>query len=121
MVKKYRVLFQGLIEKDKEVFKAGMVRLGAPAGIVDKMFEKAPVIMKGDLTLGDARRYADAVQDAGGRVTIQEHGHFEESRRMNASVSIPPFQEFTMCPECGLKQPKGETCAKCGFTFGNKK
>ena len=120
MVKKYRVLFQGLIEKDKEVFKAGMVRLGAPAEIVDKMFEKIPVILKGDLTLGDARRYADAVQDAGGRVTIQEHGYFEESGRMNAVVSIAPFNEFTMCPECGLKQPKGEACERCGFRFKDR-
>ncbi|MBW1705791.1 MAG: hypothetical protein JRJ86_11585 [Deltaproteobacteria bacterium] len=100
---------------------AGMLRLGAPAEIVAKMFEKAPVILKGGLTLGGARRYADAVQDAGGRVIIQEHGHFEESGRLSASISIAPFQEFTMCPECGLKQPKGEACERCGFRFGNKK
>jgi hypothetical protein len=120
MAKKYRVIFQGLIEKNKEVFEAGMLRLGASAEIVAKMFEKTPVILKGDLTLGDARRYADAVQDAGGRVTIREHGYFEESERMNGAVSIAPFNEFTMCPECGLKQPKGEACERCGFRFGNR-
>jgi len=120
MVKKYRVVFHGLIEKNKEAFEAGMLRLGAPVEIVAKMFEKAPVILKGDLTLGGARRYADAVQDAGGRVTIQEHGHFEESGRMNAAVSIAPFNEFTMCPECGLKQPKGEACERCGFRFKDR-
>ncbi len=96
-----------------------MLHLGAPAEIVAKLFEKTPVILKGDLTSGDARRYADAVQNAGGRVTIQEYGQFEESGRMNGAVNIAPFNEFTMCPECGLKQPKGEACVRCGFRFEN--
>ena len=120
MAKKYRVVFHGLIKRDREAFEAGMLRLGAQAEIVAKMFEKIPVILRGDLNLGDARKYADAVQDAGGRVTIQENGYFEESRDMNASVSIAPFNEFTMCPECGLKQQKGEICERCGFRFGNR-
>jgi hypothetical protein len=120
MAKKYRVIFHGLLKKNREAFEAGMLRLGAPAETVSKMFEKPPVILKGDLTLGYARRYADAVQDAGGRVTIQEHGDFEESGRANAAVSIAPFNEFTMCPECGLKQPKGEACKRCGFRFKNR-
>jgi hypothetical protein len=119
MVKKYRVVFNGLIEKDKESFKAGMLHLGAPLEIVDRIFENVPVILKGGLTLGYARRYADAVQDAGGRVTIQEDGHFEGPENMNASVSIAPFEEFTMCPECGLKQLKGDSCERCGFRFKN--
>ena len=120
MAKKYRVIFHGLIEKSREAFEAGMIHLGAPAEIVAKMFEKTPVILKGDLTLGGARRYADAVQEAGGRVTIQEHGHFEESERKNAAINIAPFNEFTMCPECGLKQPKGDACKRCGFRFENR-
>ena len=102
-----------------EAFKDRMASLCVPAETVDKMITGAPIILRGDLTLGDARRYADAVQDAGGRVTIQEHGYFDESRRMNTSVSIASFQEFTMCPECGLKQMKGEACVKCGFRFDN--
>ncbi len=30
-------------------------------------------------------------------------------------ISIIPFKDFTMCPECGLKQQKSEVCVKCGF------
>ena len=67
MTKKYRVLFHGL-KGDKEAFKARMVHFRAPAETVDRMISAAPIILKGDLTLGDARRYADAVQDAGGKV-----------------------------------------------------
>ena len=121
MEKKYRVLFHGLMEADEDLFKAGMVRLGAPPGVVEKMLRKTPVVLKGDMTLGDARRYADAVQGAGGRVTIKDHGYFEESKRMNRSTPIASFQQFTMCPECGLKQPKGEKCVKCGFDLVNGK
>ena len=62
MTKKYRVLFHGL-KGDKEAFKARMVHFRAPAETVDRMISAAPIILKGDLTLGDARRYADAVQD----------------------------------------------------------
>jgi hypothetical protein len=115
-VKKYRVIFQGLIG-DKEVFKARMVRLGAPIETVNEIIRKAPVVLKTDLTLGASRRYADAVQDAGGKVTIQENGHFKESKHVDHFVSIASFQAFTMCPECGFKQPKNEICAKCGFRF----
>lgn len=114
MTKKYRVLFHRLI-RDKELFRARMVRLGVPAETVEKIVQKAPVILKEDMTLGSARRYADAVQEAGGRVTIQEYGNFEGSGRINRPVSIASFRDFTMCPECGFKQPKVEICVKCGF------
>lgn len=118
MAKKYRVLFQGLLE-DKEAFKAKMIYLGAPPESVDRMIQEAPVILKGDLSLGGARQYADAVRGAGGRVMIQEHGYSEEPMRNNYVSSIAPLENFTMCPECGLKQPKGEICDRCGFRLNN--
>ena len=118
MEKKYRVLFQGLLE-DKEAFKAQMIYLGAPPESVDRMIQEAPVILKGDLSLGAARQYADAVQEAGGRVMIQQHGYSEEPMRNNYSSSIATFKDFTMCPECGLKQPKGEICDRCGFRLNS--
>jgi len=117
MTKKYRVLFHGLICSQEE-FKVQMARLGASGEVVDIMIEKAPVVLKNDMALGDARRYADAVQGAGGRVVIQENGRFVESRRLNRPISILSFRDFTMCPECGSKQPKAEFCCKCGFRLG---
>ena len=114
MNKKYRVLFHGLIE-DKTVFKTKMTRLGAPSGTVDRIIREAPIILKRDLTLGGARQYADVVQDAGGIVTIQENGYFEESKSIDSSNSFVSFKDITMCPECGFKQPKGEICERCGF------
>lgn len=114
MVKKYRVVLQKLLGEE-DVFKARMVDLSAPPDIVDKMIRENPVILKGDLTLGAARQYADAVQGAGGRVTIQEYGYFKDSMRINCSNSIASFQDFTMCPECGFKQRKGKICVRCGY------
>ena len=84
-MKKYRILFQGVIG-DEAVCKTTLIY-----------------------------RFAEAVQGAGGKVTIQESGHFKESRHVDHSLSIASFQDFTMCPECGFKQPKDETCTKCGF------
>ena len=112
MVKKYRVLFYGL-SGDEVSFKSRMVHLGAPPKVVDKMIAMAPVILKEGLTLEYSTRYANAVQKAGGMADVQEHGCFEES--MNHTISIASFKDFTMCPECGLKQQRRETCAKCGF------
>jgi hypothetical protein len=113
MDKKYRILFHGLIG-DEQAFKARMRRLGALPETVDTMITKAPVILKKGLTSRDARRYADAVLEAGGRVTIQEDGCVEASVRTKPQVRIAPFEDITLCPECGLKQPKGKTCPKCG-------
>jgi ribosomal protein L32 len=114
MSKKYRVVFRGLLGEE-EVFREQMKGLGVGADPLDRMLQEAPIVMKGELTLGAARRYADAVQQAGGKVRIEESGSFDDSRRINRSVHIASFKEFTMCPECGFKQQKGEVCVKCGF------
>jgi len=116
MTKKYRVLFYGL-SGNEEDFRSGMAQLGAPPEAVDKMLTKAPVILKEGLTLAFSARYADAVRKAGGMVEVQEHGYSEES--INHTISIASFKDFTMCPECGLKQQKRETCVKCGFRLVN--
>ena len=112
--KKYRLIFHG-IRCNEEGFKRRMSQLAVPAETVEAIIRRAPVAIKQDITLKEARQYADAVQLAGGRVTIQECGYFEDSRRMNPSVSIRSLENFTMCPECGFKQPKGGICRKCGF------
>jgi len=115
---KYRVIFQG-IEGDGEAFKTQMVRLGAPPTIVDKMIRDAPIILRGDLPPGTAKTYANAVKKAGGRVIIQEYEHTAKSNRVENPISIASLEDFTRCPECGLRQPKVEFCVKCGFRFKN--
>lgn len=114
MIKKYRVLFHGFSD-NKERFKSRMLLLGAPPEVVDKMIRKGTVVLKQGLTLEFSTRYADAVRKAGGIVEVQEHGYFEET--IHPMNSIAPFKDFTMCPECGLKQQKSETCLRCGFRF----
>ena len=119
MTKKYRVLFLGLVGNE-EAFKARMSKLGASIPTVDLMISKAPVILRGDMTLKEARQYADAVQLAGGKVNIKEHGLFEESETMDRSLHIKPLEDFIMCPECGYKQPRDGACVKCGYIFGEE-
>ena len=116
MVKKYRVLFHyPLVESDD--FRAGMARIGVPGETVSRMIAKAPVVLKGGLTPEEARLYADAVQGAGGRVTIDEDGSFESPFEPKSSSPITAFRDFTMCPRCGFKQQRGERCIKCGNRF----
>ncbi len=113
MAKRYRVVFLGLRKGDAD-FKAGMGALGVSQATVEEMVAKAPVILKEDLPLRIAREYADAVQGAGGRVNIEEHGSLERPEPIRR-IAIRRLDTFMMCPECGYKQPKAETCVKCGF------
>lgn len=116
MVKKYRIIFLGLLES-LQCFKERMSTLGIPSSTVEQMVQKAPVVLKAELTWADARQYAEAVQLAGGRVNIQEQGLFKGPERARKSAEIKPFEYFTMCPECGHKQPKRDACVKCGYPF----
>ena len=108
MDKRYQVVFLGLL-KTEDHFMAGMSRLGASSVIVEHIIKKAPIVLKADMTLGHARRYADAVQQAGGRVNIRAHGFFEENNEKDRHSNIKPLENFTMCPQCGYKQLKTKT------------
>ena len=114
MKKKYRILFLGL-SINKEGFKVQMAHLGVSPETVDIIIEKAPVILKEGLDSKSSTLYADAVRDAGGIVEIQEDDSAEKI--VTHSIAIAPFNDFTMCPECGLKQHKREVCIRCGFRF----
>jgi predicted Zn-ribbon and HTH transcriptional regulator len=116
MNKRYRVVFLGLIDQ-REDFKRSMSGLGVPSETVDEIIQKAPVILKRDMTLAEARQYADAVQIAGGKVNIQDDGVLENMEPIGKPIDIKPLDHFTMCPECGYKQLKTQMCKKCGFLF----
>ena len=106
------VVFLGLtVEKD--IFFERMSRIGADPVQVSEIIKRAPIIMKHEMDSYSARRYADAVQGAGGRVVIRENGSTDEQRSTGRPVAIASFEDFTMCPHCGHKQPKGNVCEKC--------
>ncbi|MBN2420588.1 MAG: hypothetical protein JXL81_14450 [Deltaproteobacteria bacterium] len=117
MIKKYRLIFKGLNKSEME-FKDRMCQLGVSAETSSEIIRRAPIVIKKDVTLRYARQYADAVQEAGGIIKIEEHGCFEEDK-FNYSSGIISLEDFTMCPECGYKQPKVNQCIKCGFSLGD--
>ena len=119
MAKRYRVVFLGLLKESAD-FKTGMSGLGVPPDTVAEMVAKAPVILKESLPLRIAREYAEAVQGAGGKVNIEEHGSFERLEPLRR-IAIKPLDTFMMCPECGYKQLKSEACVKCGFEPGEER
>jgi hypothetical protein len=114
--KKYRVTFFG-ITADPGIFRQNMAKLGVSGSTLDKYIEKAPVVLKRDLTLADARRYAEAIMNAGGLVNIQETGEFPESKSPPERSIISSDQDFSLCPNCGFKQKKGDFCVRCGWDF----
>ena len=120
MEKRYKVVFLGLV-KTEDNFKEGMSRLGMSPTEIERIIIEAPVILKEDMTIGIARRYADDIMQAGGKVNIEEHGFFEDApEKKTGSLKIEPLESFTMCPQCGHKQLKSEQCVKCGFTLSEK-
>ncbi|MFC1884228.1 hypothetical protein ACFL2O_05615 [Thermodesulfobacteriota bacterium] len=106
------VVFFGLTV-EREVFHERMSRMGVDPIQIDEIIKRAPIIMKDEMDSYAARRYADAVQDAGGRAVIRENGSIDEQRITGKPVAIASFEDFTMCPHCGHKQPKGNICEKC--------
>ena len=113
MAKKYRVALFG-ISVDGESFKRNMAMLGVSGPILDKYIEKAPIVLKRDLRLEEARKYAEAIIDAGGLVHIQETGKFPDRPSVEQNI-IPSKQDFILCPNCGFKQKKENNCIRCGF------
>ncbi len=117
MSKTYLVLFQGLTGQ-KDFFKNRLLSLGVSSETAETIVKKAPVILKSGMSAEKVRPYATAFREAGARVTIiQEFGNSENSNMESPLISIPTFNDFTMCPECGMKQPKGKSCERCGYTF----
>jgi len=116
VTKTYRVLLLGRME-EKQDFEEKMEKLGFPPGTVQELIAKAPSALKAGMPLGEAREYAEAVQEAGGKVNIQEDGISEEFKRVHPPMEIRSLKDFTMCPECGHRQIKAAACVKCGFLF----
>lgn len=118
MSKIYRVALFG-ITVDTEVFRQNMARLGVSASTLDKYINKAPVVLKRDLRLADARRYAEAIINAGGLVNIQETGEIPEAKAPPERGITSSPQDFALCPNCGFKQKKGDFCVRCGFDLSS--
>jgi len=114
--KTYRVLLLSRVE-EKERFEEKMEKLGFSADRLRDVIAEAPCALKAGLPLGEAREYAEAIQEAGGKVNIQEDGVSEEFERAHPPMEIRSLKDFTMCPECGHRQIKSEACVKCGFLF----
>ena len=112
MEKMYRVIFQGLAS-GKDRFRADMRRLGVPGDVVEALLRRAPISVKKGVTLQEARRYADALEAAGAKVTVRAHGVLRPGSASH-SIAVAPLREFIMCPKCGLKQSRGGVCRKCG-------
>lgn len=116
VTKTYRVVLLGSFE-EKQDFEKKMEKLGFAPGQLRNLMAEAPSALKVGLPLGEAREYAEAVQEAGGKVNILEDGVSEGNRRQRSPMEVRSLKDFTMCPECGHRQIKAEACVKCGFLF----
>ncbi|MFZ7112591.1 MAG: hypothetical protein ACOWYE_12985 [Desulfatiglandales bacterium] len=115
MDQRYRVVFLGL-DENLETFYHRMARLGVSTPVVEQMLKSAPIVLKTDMALSEAQKYAAAVQKAGGLVRIQNNGlSGRKTTGAGRHPIIEPLESFTMCPQCGFKQLRAAACMKCGF------
>jgi len=120
MTKQYRVVFLGF-KDDADAFRDNMAELGVPYDTLDKYIRKAPIVLKRDLDLADARKYADAIINAGGLVNIQETGEFPDTPSTADNRPNAPDPDFVLCPNCGFKQQRKDRCVRCGFDLNFSK
>jgi hypothetical protein len=118
VAKQYRVVLLGIMN-DEETFRNNMVKLKVSYTDLDKYIKNTPVVLKRDLRLADARKYADAIINAGGLVNIQETGEFPETRSPTKKRITSPGQDFVVCPNCGFKQKKEDFCVRCEFDLNS--
>jgi hypothetical protein len=116
--KSYRIIFLELLSSRGD-FERDILSCGLTSEQIDLILDKAPVVLKADLALKDARKYAEAFQIAGAKVHIQENGFLEQepTEKQRPVFEIRPLQDFTMCPQCGHKQLKAKVCQRCGNVF----
>jgi hypothetical protein len=115
MAKIYRVVLFG-VNVDEDAFQKNMARLGVSSSALKDYLAKIPVVLVRNLNLPDARRYADAIINAGGLATIQETGETPQTissyKKPNAALQE---EDFMICTNCGLKQKRAPRCVRCGF------
>jgi len=117
MAKKYRIALFG-IKAEEEIFRQNMAKLGVSGSALDKYIERAPVVLKRDLSLEEARKYAEAIINAGGVVNIQETGEWPDKYSVEQK-NIASTDDFIRCPNCGFKQKKKDFCVRCGFDLNS--
>jgi hypothetical protein len=80
------------------------------AARLNPLFQDRLVVLKNNLSLGDADQYRDTVDAVGGYCIIEAMGEAPERSVMNAAGKT----EKMACPRCHVVQPKMPICRACG-------
>ena len=100
---KYEVVTKGIIEGEKVAEVRAKLRklIKNKQANVDLIIDKAELVVKRDLDLETAKKYREGFYRAG--VICELRRQDEESL------------EAMVCPNCGFRQPKADTCIRCGI------
>ncbi len=110
--KMYQLLFAGLLGEEKK-FREMMYHQGVRPSLVDQMLREAPIIVKQNLSLKAARKYAELLSAMGARITILDQ--FSQQDDEQDTEPPTPMSSFVPCPQCGLVQSNVNVCPRCGF------
>jgi len=120
----YKIVFKGEIgfDFDEEEVKEGLQKFcGFDRDTVDRLFSGKTIVLKKNLDETKAHSLCSALQKLGALAMVAPMEPMANTARSFADdVSVTSSIEETtsfVCPACGLKQDKGESCIVCGIVF----
>lgn len=121
---RYRIIFDGALlpGMTADCVKDNLARLfKTDREKVDKLFDRGPVNIKGELTANEADKYLQALKQAGADARKEAEPRLAPALSL---VDIAPAgstehstSQQMECPKCGHSQPSAIQCGNCGIVI----
>ena len=142
----YKVIFLGLSvigsEEETRLLGGLQKKFNLTPERAESLLQRVPIVVKKGISGEEARRYAKAFEEIGGRIKVEEEPtpeleifkKYEPQSRPEPEQKTTPEPKPTStyrteperkpyagvmvtCPQCGFEQPETDECIKCGIVI----